>query len=135
MIKIKMLKTTPGSLDGFTRIDFNEEQTYEVPDELAKAFVKDMGVAVIVRERKAISAAPEKAVIETALGNKEEEEKTDDFDVEKKPREMVRVFQLADELGVSSKEIIKKAKELGLHAKAPVSGLFEEDAEKIKANM
>lgn len=64
-VKVKMLKTTPGSTDGIRVQRFEEDQVVELPDILAKAFVEDMKVAEYVSRRaqpaeaKALGAAPE----------------------------------------------------------------------------
>lgn len=144
MPKIRMVKTTPGSLDGFTRTMFMAEQEYEVPHELAKAFISHMGVATIVRERKAMPEAPEKAVAEAVPENKvvltEEEAEAESEDVieeraeDDKPMAM-RVYQLADELGIGYKKVIKAAKALSIYVSAAASGLSEEEAERIKLKL
>ena len=155
MPKIRMIKTTPGSLNGFEVMSFIKDQEYVVPDELAKAFIEHLGVATIVRERKAVPEAPEKAVVEAAPENKavltEEEEEAgkdesieehsvDDAEnatpiVEEDKSMAMRVYQLADELNVDYKKIIKVAKKLKIYVSAATSGLSEEEAEKIKAAM
>ena len=43
----------------------------------------------------------------------------------------IRIHEIADELGVQSKEVIEKAKELGLSVKTASSGVTPEDAEAI----
>ena len=45
--------------------------------------------------------------------------------------EKIKIHELAKDLGVSSKEIIVKAQELGLDVKNHLSSINEEDAKKI----
>lgn len=155
MPKIRMLQNARGSLDGINSIDFLKGLEYDVHEELAVTFISHMGVATIIRERKAVPEAPEKAVVEAAPENKgvlteeeaeaERDESIEDYSVddaenaegkdeEDKPMAM-RVYQLADELGVDSKEIIKAAEKLKIYVSAATSGLSEGEAEKIKAAM
>lgn len=152
MPKIRMLETTPGSLDGVSVTSFVAGREYDVPESLATAFVNHMGVAVVVRERKVVEV-PEKAVEVAAPENKEESIRENVFGSSEKEvlteeeaeaesgetvedgKAAMRVFQLADELGVSSKKIIKAAKKLGIDVTAPASGLTEAAAEKIKAEI
>ncbi len=155
MPKIRMLQNARGSLDGINSIDFLKGLEYDVHEELAVTFISHMGVAVIIRERKAVPEAPENAAVEAAPENKEvlteeeaeaqSDESIEDYSVddaenaegvveEDKPMAM-RVYQLADELGVDSKKIIKVAKKSKIYVSAATSGLSEEEAEKIKANI
>lgn len=190
MPRIRMLRTTPGSPDGYNTVMYTKDTEYHVPSEipaqLAKTFVEDMKrpPAIYVTadtppiETKAIPAAPENAAIETAPKNKVEEVKETET-VEEAPKETepkdvpedkepetakvtakevakepetpkeddvgweppkkevktVRVHELADELGISSKNIMKVAKKLGIDAKSTFSGLLEKDVKKIKANL
>lgn len=169
MPRIRMLRTTPGSPDGYNTVMYTKDTEYHVPSEipaqLAKTFVEDMKrpPAIYVTadtppiETKAIPAAPENAAIETAPKNKVEDvkepetakvtakevakepetPKEDDIGWEppKKEAKTVRVHKLADELGISSKNIMKVAKKLGIDAKSTFSGLLEKDVKKIKANL
>lgn len=150
MVTIKMLKTTPGSPDGFYTKMYEEGKEYtadiDIPPRLAKTFVEDMKkVAVYVTEGKAMPVAPENAVIETAPENKVEEPKT----VEEKPKEkehgweppqkkdkkgkVMRVYQLADELDIPSKDILIAIENIGIYARNAASGLSEEEVAKLKS--
>ena len=44
----------------------------------------------------------------------------------------IKIHEIAKEIGLTSKEIIEKAKELGIEAKTHMSGVEEKEAEKIK---
>lgn len=44
----------------------------------------------------------------------------------------IKIHEIAKEIGLTSKEIIEKAKELGIEAKSHMSGVEEQEAEKIK---
>ena len=46
--------------------------------------------------------------------------------------EKVRVYEIAEEVGVTSVEVIVKAKDLGIELKSPQSAISYEDAEEIK---
>ena len=43
----------------------------------------------------------------------------------------VRIREIADELGLKSKDVIQKAAEIGIKVKSPSSGVTLEEAEKI----
>lgn len=45
----------------------------------------------------------------------------------------IKIHEIAKEIGLTSKEIIEKAKELGIEAKTHMSGVEEQEAEKIKS--
>lgn len=125
--------------------------------ELSIAFVKYLQVAILVSRGRQEPQQPEsqpepseKTVVEAAPENKavltEEEAEAENPEVieEKVPEEekrqtdtapTLRVFQLADELGVKVRKVLKVAKSLNINVKASVSGLTEEEAEKIKKAM
>jgi len=124
--------------------------------ELSITFVKYLQVAILVSRGRQEPPQPEsqpepseKTVIEAAPENKavltEEETEAENPEVieERAPEEekkqvdapTLRVFQLADELGVKTKKVLKVAKSLNINVKASVSGLTEEEAEKIKKAM
>lgn len=85
MLKVKMLATTPGSPDGIRVISYREGEVYELPDNLAKAFVDAMHVAELatgkpinhaVNQTKMVAAAPEnKMTGGTQDGKGQEQEK------------------------------------------------------------
>lgn len=151
MVTIRMLKTTPGSPDGYYTKMYEEGKEYtadiDIPPRLAKTFVEDMKkVAVYVTGEKAVPAAPENAAIKVAPENKVEAPKT----VEEKPEEkehgweppkkkdksdgkVMRVYELADQLGIASKDILIIVENLGIYARNPASGLSEEEVAKVKA--
>lgn len=135
MPKIIMKDTTPGSLDGIKINNYIADREYTVNDALAKAFIS-MGVAEYVREEKFVRTTPENKMVESSPDNKvaessdeiiKEAEKSDNTS---KP---LRVYQLADELGVSSKKVLRIAKKLNIHVNAPTSGLSEEEEKRIKS--
>lgn len=45
----------------------------------------------------------------------------------------IKIHEIAKEMGLTSKEIIEKANELGIEAKSHMSGVDEEEASKIKS--
>ena len=45
----------------------------------------------------------------------------------------IKIYEIAKEIGLTSKEIIEKANELGIEAKSHMSGIEEEEAKRIKA--
>lgn len=122
MPRIKMKTTAQGSSDGFTVLAFKQGEEYDVSPKLAQNFVIHQGVAEAVT-RRGVVAAPENTAIEFAPKNKDTEKKN------------TRVFQLADELNVDSKRIIKVAGDCGVSVTAPASGLTDEEVEKIKIKM
>jgi len=123
MPKIKMLVDAQGCSDGFTARLYKRGQEYEVSKALANNFVIQQGVAepVPILQRRSVPAAPENAMVTAAPENKS--------------MESLRVFQLANRLGISSVEVIKLAKKLGIIARAPASGLSEEDVNRITAEV
>ena len=150
MATMRMKKTTPGSPDGFGTVMYEEGREYgvdvDIPASLAKAFVVDMKVAEYVTEGKAISAAPENAAVDAAPDNKVKEPEM----VEKKPEKkdfgweppkkkdkskgkVMRVYQLADELDIPSKDILIAIENIGIYARNAASGLSEEEVEKVRA--
>ena len=80
MLKVKMLRTTPGSTDGIRVQSYKEGETYELPDSLAKVFVGEklaepvmtpvvVPAAVVAPDQKMAGGAPEnKALGEAAAG-------------------------------------------------------------------
>ena len=150
MATMRMKKTTPGSPDGFGTVLYEEGREYrvdvDIPASLAKAFVVDMEVAEYVTEGKSIPAAPQNAAVEAAPDNKAEEapeepetpkKEKKDFGWEAlkkkdKKGKVMRVYQLADELGINSKDILIAVENLGIYARNAASGLSEEEAEKVR---
>jgi hypothetical protein len=150
-MKIKMAKTTPGAVAGIYIRKFESGMVYSIPDQidqrLADLFLK-MGVAKVARERSIYETpitpmveAPERAVVappeikvkpEIA---KAEKPKIESVKIEPEPTKekvVMRVYQLADELKLTSKDVIKLANDLGIHAPAPQSGLSEREVQEIK---
>ena len=150
MPKIVMKITTPGSSDGITVNNYVAGRKYPVGDALAKAFIS-MGVAEYAKEEKFVRIAPENKMVESSLDNKVAESSDEDSvvggdsvvdnsggiieEAEKldNTSKALRVYQLADELGVSSKKILRIAKKLGIFVSAPASGLSEEEEKRIKS--
>ncbi len=61
-IKVKMLKTTPGSPDNIRVLTYKKDDVVELPDSLARAFVDEMRVAEYFhggRRDSAPAAAPQ----------------------------------------------------------------------------
>jgi len=144
MPRIRMLRDDKGSLDGFTVTYFLKDLEYDVTEDLAKAFIGHMGVAEIVRVRKAEPEAPENKMVKDVPENKvagtvsaktEEEAEAVSGKSREENSTVTRVYQLADELGIPSKKVIKKARALGISIKVAQSGLTEEEAEKIRAGL
>lgn len=150
MPKILMKVTTPGSPDGIKINNYVVDREYDIKDTLAKAFIS-MGVAEYVREEKFVRIAPENKMVESSPDNKVAESSDEDSvvggdsvvdnsteiikEAEKSDNtnKTLRVYQLADELGVSSKKILRMAKKLDIFVSAPASGLSEEEAKRIKS--
>jgi len=137
MAKIKMLITTQGSSDGIRVTSYIANREYDVSNALAKSFISSkVAVASKGMQRKAVEIAPENKVIEIAPDNKEgiPEEMTATGKKEKvlDPEE-IRVFQLADELGTSSKEILAIAKKLKIVVTRPISGITRNETDQIRA--
>jgi hypothetical protein len=125
MPRIKMKVTTQGSSDGFTIERYERDKEYDVSPRLAQNFCVQQGIATPVPRKRAVASAPENKMIPVAPDNKEAKEAS----------ATTRVFQLADELGVSSKDVIESAKKCGIVVATPVSGLSDEEVEKIKTSM
>ena len=150
MARIKMTQTIAGCMDGIVAKKYIKDTEYaidgnEINQRLADMFL-NANAAVIIRERKPVLEAPEKAVIEEAPQKKvmsvsesmkkaraKKEDQPDKKETESAIK-TTRVFHLANELKVSYKELVKLANKLGIKAKAAQSGLSENDVKKIKAN-
>lgn len=145
MPKIKMLQTTQGALDGIHIKLFSKGIPYNIPDQITQSLADlflDMGVAKVARERKPIepdNTSKDLNPTETKDDDLELEDQDDEIDdeIDDEPKKVVimRVYQLADELDFSSKEIIELANDLGIHAPAAQSGLSEEEVTKIKDSL
>ena len=148
MATMRMKKTTPGSPDGFGTVMYEEGREYrvdvDIPASLAKAFVVDMEVAEYVTEGKAVPAAPKNAAVKAAPENKVEAPETVEKPEEKehgweppkkkdKKGKVMRVYQLADELDIPSKDILIAIENLGIYARNAASGLSEEEVAKLKS--
>jgi hypothetical protein len=125
--KVKMNNSTQGSPDGMRVLNYQGGYEYDLPDRLAKSFV-EMGAAnyVTVRERKSIQAAPENAAMNRAPQNAETA-------TEEAPH--IRAYQLAEELDLSSKEIISIAKKIGIFVRVPASGISKDEVRRIKNSL
>lgn len=141
MSKIRMVQTIPGSMDGINAREYMADQEYDVDGvqinrELSDIFLK-CGAAVLVRERKPAAEAFEEAIAEESSEEDGLETTPGDLDAvtggSKPDPKVMRVFQLADELGVSYKKIVKAANGLGIEVKAAQSGLTESEIVEIKA--
>jgi len=147
-----MSKTLPVAVDGVHISLFQQGVEYPVADKLAAMLVYKLKVATFVRER-AMPAPSEKAVIDEAPEIKAEwkieettqEEAVIEDEPEAKPEigdgqeeaipeegPMIRVHQLAIELGISNRSILNKAQALGIEATAPASGLSNEEVKRLK---
>jgi pyruvate/2-oxoglutarate dehydrogenase complex dihydrolipoamide acyltransferase (E2) component len=152
MPEIRMIKTTPASEDGIHTKSYKAGETYPVSNYLAKLLL-DCGTAELVfddvrkdevndvneappasssqtqkRTRKAVNEAPENAAVNEAPENANAKEK-------EKPEIVMRVYDLADKLGKSSRQVSGVAKELGIDAAKAASGLTQEQADKIYEKM
>lgn len=116
-----------------------------------------MSKRVSRRKAKAIVAAPENEAIEAAPENEDagkgkkkkkdgEGDEEEPGEIESEPGEeesgfeepkskVLRVYELADELGKSSKDILILVENLGIYARSPASGLSQEEIDRIKANL
>ena len=160
MAKIKMSKTLPVAVDGVHISLFQQGEEYPVADKLAAMLVYKLKVATFVRERT-MPEPSEKAVIEEVPEIKAEEkiepESEEEIEnlvaqpieetipeeavIEETPEAervipeeppMIRVHQLANELGISNRSILNKAQALGIEATAPASGLSNEEVKRLK---
>jgi hypothetical protein len=132
-----MNHSTSGSPDGMHVLNYQGGHEFkipsQIPEKLALAFI-GMGVAEEInstpkpRERKAISAAPENQAMNAAPENAKAKSTEEKPDQEK----VIRVYQLAEELDIPSKDVIKAAKQVGIYARAPASGLSEDEVKRIK---
>jgi len=133
-----MIKTVPVAVDGIHIKQFRAGVTYDendgITNRMAKILIEDCRAAILVRERTAPSVVPEVAPSEKAVIEEAPERKLVEVTIVEKPI-MVRVYQLSDELGVSSKRILEIAKSIGIEATAPASGLSFNDADKIKSEL
>ena len=57
-MKIRMLKTKNGSPDGLAVLTYDEDKVYELPEDLARVFIKQKW-AKRLRETKDVGRAPE----------------------------------------------------------------------------
>jgi pyruvate/2-oxoglutarate dehydrogenase complex dihydrolipoamide acyltransferase (E2) component len=123
MPKIRMLMTAQGSPDGFTICLYEQGKEYEVSKALAQNFVFQQGIAepVPTLQRRAVSVAPDNKAVPSAPENKS--------------AVSMRVFQLANQLGITSGEVREIAKRLRIVAKAPSSVLSVEDVRRITAEV
>ncbi len=143
MAKIKMTQTIAGCMDGIHPKKYVAEEIYaidgtEINQRLADMFL-GCGAAVIIRERKPILESPEKAVVEEApeakLQSPELKPEIDLKEETKHEPKTIRVFQLADKLGVSYKKILYVANDLGIEVKVAQSGLTEAECKRIESSL
>jgi hypothetical protein len=59
MNRVKMLKTQLGTYDGYTPVRFLQGKTYDIADDLLRAFI-DAGCAELVFENKAVESMPQR---------------------------------------------------------------------------
>ena len=130
MPRVKMLVLTAGSEDGIHVRRYEKDREYEINDRLAGYF-SGMGAATIIRERKMAPGPSDNKMMEGSSANKQSEQ--DEAETEKQPG--VRIFQLADELGVPLKKILAAAKDLGIEVSGPSSEITLEEAAKIRAKL
>ena len=131
MPKVRITQTVPIAEDGIHIRKYASGWEGEVSEAAARILIS-IGAAQIVRTRLAPSEQPEVApsgttVIEGAPEKKEAVKST--------VPAVIRVWQLSDEIGVSSKRIIEIAVTLGIEATVPMSGLTTENVNKIKAEL
>ncbi len=135
MKKVKMNYSIEGSPDGMRVCIYQGGYEYDLPDKLADVFINIKAAEhVEVRKRKAVSAAPQNAAVDVAPENASVPKPVVDKDEDEKTF-VVRVYQLAEELDVSSKDIIETAKKIGIYARAPASGLSDEEITRIKKEL
>jgi len=154
MAKILMSQTMPGSMDGITTNLYIKGQKYEVDEDQISQKLADIFVnakwATVVRERTVapaetavvqkapeIKAEPEEAPekLETKTELETEEESAQAFsDQPEAPHELktTRVFELAQELEIPYKEVIKLAADLDIYVKVAQSGLSDSEVKRIR---
>ena len=127
MVRIKMNITAQGSSDGIIISNYKEGCEYNVSERLARNFVEDQRIAErVLMIRRKTPAPSEKAVVEKAPEVKKKEGK------EEEKKRSLRVYQLADELDVSSADIIAVAKKLDISVSAHTSSLSGAEVERIE---
>lgn len=52
MQRVKMLRTVPGSLDGYTEQLFQEGHEYDMPDDLVRNLISDGAVELVLETAK-----------------------------------------------------------------------------------
>ena len=138
-----MKESIEGSPDGMRVVIYQKGYEYSLPEKLADAFVDQMKVAVFVsnkkeavsppssssRKRKAVTAAPENAAVTAAPENAAVTAAPENANGD---RSFIRVYKLADDLDVSSKDLLKTAKALGISVGSVQAGLSKKQAAQIK---
>ena len=128
MPTIRVTKSVPVAIDGIHIRKYAVGWVGEVNEETAKALIS-FQAAELVRSRVASPEIAEsekiepgeKAVIENAP--------------EQKEASSIRVWELAEEIGTSSKKIITIANKLGYKVKTSMSGLTDEEAKMIRGEL
>ena len=107
---VKMRVDAEGSQDGIKINHYIKGREYNLNLKLAKNFVKDQRIATYVAPKVEKEKKQEKmiSVPENKMVNV-----PDNKVVDKIKNETLTVFQLADEIKISSKKIIKAAKKIG----------------------
>jgi len=158
MAKIIMVQSMAGCIDGIHQRKYQAGQEYEIDgvqmnQKLANIFLK-CGAAKMAdivppnppnppKPNEPIDP-PEKAVVENPPEMKEEDPVDDENagdeqepEEEKKESEpeakIMRVFELANELKVPYKRVVKVAKTLKINVEFAQAGLTQSEADKIKA--
>ena len=148
MAAIKMRVTVPGSMDGLTSKKFVADKIYEINDidmnqRLAKMILKsNLAVRVVPDPSESLTPPEPLGGVLEAPEKKDDEDLDIDLDDESDETEdadsgetVLRVYQLADELGKGSKDIIEIAKTLDIQVTAPSSGLTATQVDKIRKSL
>jgi hypothetical protein len=142
MSKIKMIKTTPGALDGIHIRKFDQGMVYSIPDQISQSLAElflSMGVAKVARERSVFKPKETDVVDvpEIKVEDLEPEKKnTSESDTEvKEEKKTIQIFMLSDEINVSSSEIVRTAKKLNIGVKNHMSVLSDEEVQRIKKKL
>lgn len=131
MPRVRITKKAAIAEDGIHVRKYNEGWQGEVTERALQLLIS-IESAVIVRER----TSPETTNPKEGTGTIEPKEKKDVVDI--KETEVpcaMRVYELSDEIGVSSSKIVEIAKSIGIDVKVAMSGLTLEEANKIKSEL
>lgn len=134
MPRIRITKTMPIAEDGIHVRKYTAGWEGEVSDAAAKILIGiNAAVAVVVMTRRTIPTPEVTPVMLPTEGTAIITPTEKKGDVSDSSSCVIRVWELAREIGTSSSRILQVAKNLGLQATLPMSGLSAGDVELIRA--